>query len=188
MQISRLELYELVSGSPLSRVAPGLGISATTLAAICREHGVPYPGSGYWTRKSLGQEVVLELLPAASGSQEQPISIEPSKPRTPRIQVRTTDVTAEALKSTEHIISANAPMINERPIEPHLIIAGWLANHERRRREATTSRDPWRIKMAPARCRTSIAAVTRFSMGCFALLKAKARRYRKPRKACFVSP
>jgi hypothetical protein len=88
--------------------------------------------------------VVLEPLPAASGSQEQPINIEPSKPRTLRIQVRTTDVTAEALKSTEHIISANAPMINERPIEPR------LANHEHRRREATTSRDPWRIKMAPA--------------------------------------
>ena len=149
MQISRLELYELVSKSPLSKVAPSLGISATTLAEICRKHNVPYPGSGYWTRKSLGQTVMLDSLPP--DSEEQPIDIEPSKPRLLPAEGRTTDAIVEAAKSTEPTAPAIVvPIVKERPIKPHPIIAKWIADRERRRREATASRDPWRIKMAPA--------------------------------------
>src|SRR4030088_2529803 len=54
-----LELYNLVSSSPLSKIAPSLSFSATALATICKEHEEPYPRSGYWTRKSLGQAVTL---------------------------------------------------------------------------------------------------------------------------------
>jgi hypothetical protein len=52
MQITRIELYELVSKSPLSKVAPSLAISATTLAEICRKHNVPYPGSRQISRRN----------------------------------------------------------------------------------------------------------------------------------------
>ena len=149
MQISRLELYELVSKSPLSKVAPSLGISATTLAEICRKHNVPYPGSGYWTRKSLGQTVMLDPLPL--GSEEQPIDIEPAKPRVLPAEGWKTDAIAETAKSTEQTAPAIVvPIVNERPIKPHPLIAKWIADRERRRREATASRDPWRIRMAPA--------------------------------------
>jgi hypothetical protein len=149
MQISRLELYELVSKSPLSKVAPSLGISATTLAEICRRHNVPYPGSGYWTRKSLGQTVMLDLLPP--DYEERPVDIEPAKPRVLRAEGRTTDAIAETAKSTEQTAPAIVvPIVKERPIKPHAIIAKWIADRERRRREAAASRDPWRIKMAPA--------------------------------------
>jgi hypothetical protein len=151
MQISRLELYELVSSSPLSKVAPSLGISAMTLAAICREHGVPYPGSGYWTRKSLGQAVNPEPLPPAIGSEQQSISIEPRKTRALRPQARTGDAHVEELKSIGQIAPPSAASIaRERPTKPHPIIAKWLVDHERRRREAIASRDPWQLKRAPA--------------------------------------
>ncbi|MGO7449473.1 hypothetical protein ACC668_33095 [Rhizobium ruizarguesonis] len=53
MQLTRLELYKRVCDSPLSKVGPELGISGTALAAVCKQYQVPYPGSGYWTRKSL---------------------------------------------------------------------------------------------------------------------------------------
>lgn len=149
MQISRLELYELVSTSPLSKVAPGLGISATTLATICREHGVPYPGSGYWTRKSLGQDAVLEPLPQSSDANERLINIEPRRPRASNTP--TVDAVAEATSDSEQLATlSNAPVVKERLTKPHPIIAGWIADHERRRREAKASRDPWRIDMAPA--------------------------------------
>jgi hypothetical protein len=149
MQITRLELYELVSKSPLSKVAPSLAISATTLAEICRKHNVPYPGSGYWTRKSLGQTVMLDPLPL--DSEEEPIDIEPAKPRVLRAEGRTTAAIAETAKSTEQIAPAIAvPITKERPTKPHPLIAKWIADRERRRREATESRDLWRIKMAPA--------------------------------------
>ncbi|MES5488827.1 hypothetical protein QMZ05_39310 [Bradyrhizobium sp. INPA03-11B] len=147
MRISRHELYELVSKSPLSKVAPGLGISPTALAEICRNHNVPYPGSGYWTRVSLGQAVALDPLPP--DTDEQPINIEPSKARVRRTVARTTDATAEPSKSAGHAADTSV-VVKERPARPHPIIAGWIADHERRRREAAASRDAWRIRMAPA--------------------------------------
>jgi hypothetical protein len=57
MQISRAELYELVWKSPLSKTAPRFGISATALAAVCKKRSIPYPGSLYWTMKSMGRSV-----------------------------------------------------------------------------------------------------------------------------------
>ncbi|WEX79425.1 hypothetical protein PYH37_006332 (plasmid) [Sinorhizobium numidicum] len=66
MQLTRLELYKRVCDSPLSKVTPEFGVSGTALAAICKQYQVPYPGSGYWTRKSLGLPAELPTLPAMS--------------------------------------------------------------------------------------------------------------------------
>ncbi|MEE1656734.1 hypothetical protein VB618_11040 [Microvirga sp. CF3062] len=83
MQMTRLELYKRVCDKPLSKVAPELGISGTALAAICKRYQVPYPGSGYWTRKSLGLPAELPTLPEAS---DETIDLIPSvaKPRKKR--------------------------------------------------------------------------------------------------------
>jgi hypothetical protein len=83
MQMTRLELYKRVCDRPLSKVAPELGISGTVLAAICKRYQVPYPGSGYWTRKSLGLPAELPTLPEAS---DETIEVMPSvaKPRKKR--------------------------------------------------------------------------------------------------------
>jgi hypothetical protein len=70
MQISRSELYALVSTSPLNKVAPKFGVSATALAGICNKYDVPYPGSGYWTKKSLDQIVEIQPLPHCEGAEE----------------------------------------------------------------------------------------------------------------------
>lgn len=58
MRISRLELYELVSKSPLSKVAPGLGVSATALAEIaerttCRIRDQDTGRASLWGKRSL---------------------------------------------------------------------------------------------------------------------------------------
>ncbi|QKC97153.1 hypothetical protein [Mesorhizobium sp. NZP2298] len=66
MQLTRLELYKRVCDRPLSKVAPELGISGTALASICKRYQIPYPGSGYWTRRSLGLAAELPSLPEAS--------------------------------------------------------------------------------------------------------------------------
>lgn len=85
MHLTRVELYKRVCDRPLSKVAPELGISGTALAAICRQFQIPYPGSGYWTRKSLGLPAELPTLPQAP---EEAIEITPSAPR-PARQKRT---------------------------------------------------------------------------------------------------
>jgi hypothetical protein len=77
MQLTRFELYQRVRDRPLSKVAPELGISGTALAAICKRYQVPYPGSGYWTRISLGLPAELPALPEAS---DETIEIKPSTP------------------------------------------------------------------------------------------------------------
>lgn len=146
MEISRLKLYELVSSSPLNKVAPSLGVSATTLAAICRQHDVPYPGSGYWTRKSLGQPVELEPLSLSPNSGEQQIHIEPAKPRSSRTQAQTID---EPTITAQVTTTDAASLVKERLVKPHPIIAKWITERERRRREALASRDEWRIRTAP---------------------------------------
>ncbi|MGX1259333.1 hypothetical protein [Sinorhizobium fredii] len=78
MQITRAELYARVCSSPLSKIAPELGLSGTALAAICKKHQVPYPGSGYWTRKSLG--LAVEPPPLPEGDNEF-IDVTPPSPR-----------------------------------------------------------------------------------------------------------
>jgi hypothetical protein len=65
MQLTRLELYQRVCNSPLNKIAPELGLSATALSAICKKHDVPFPGAGYWTRKVMGLPAELPPLPGA---------------------------------------------------------------------------------------------------------------------------
>lgn len=68
MFVTREELYRLVSERPLNKVAPELGLSATALARICQSHNIPYPGSGYWTKKAMGLPVeTISLPPAGEG-------------------------------------------------------------------------------------------------------------------------
>lgn len=78
MQLTRLELYERVCGSPLSKIGPEFGISGTALAALCRQHQIPYPGSAYWTRKSLGLPVELSEL---CGAPDETLEITPRTPK-----------------------------------------------------------------------------------------------------------
>lgn len=63
MRLLRSKLYNRVCEAPLSRLAPEYGLTGTALAAICRKHEIPYPGSAYWTRKSLGIAAELPALP-----------------------------------------------------------------------------------------------------------------------------
>lgn len=83
MQLSRRELYNRVCGAPLSKLAPEFGLTGTALAAICRQHQVPYPGSGYWTRKSLGITAELPALPDGTDDIIEIIPLTP-KPREKR--------------------------------------------------------------------------------------------------------
>lgn len=142
MQISRAELYELVWKSPLSKTAPQFGISATSLAVICKAHNIPYPGSLYWTMKSLGRPVEIQPLPASS-DEAMLIVIEPATPRKTRADRRSDE---EIQKSDPKGVAL--PHI-DRPVKEHPIITKWIAERERQRREALASRNEWAIKAAP---------------------------------------
>jgi hypothetical protein len=142
MQLSRQQLYDLVCNTPLSKLAPKLDITVFALTALCKKHHVPYPGSGYWTKKSLGIEQVLEPLPALDG-EESLITVEPSKPRR----------TARKASSPIEGGRANASGADEtaaKPVKQHPLVTKWIANRERFRREALASGSEWRISNAPS--------------------------------------
>lgn len=63
MKLTRSELFRKVCELPLSKLGPELETTGVALAAICKRHKIPYPGSGYWTRKSLGLAPDLPILP-----------------------------------------------------------------------------------------------------------------------------
>ena len=60
---SRQELYDLIWSSPMASVAKDLAISDVGLAKVCRRHGIPHPGRGYWARKSAGKTMRKPSLP-----------------------------------------------------------------------------------------------------------------------------
>lgn len=51
----RQAFYDLVWSEPLSALAPRFGISDVALAKICRRHGIPVPGRGYWAKLKAGK-------------------------------------------------------------------------------------------------------------------------------------
>ncbi|MBB6488915.1 hypothetical protein [Rhizobium lusitanum] len=88
MQLKRSDLYNRVCEAPLSRLAPEFGLTGTALAEICRQHEIPYPGSGYWTRKSLG---IAAELPALPDGIDAIIEITPVTPKPREKEVRATE-------------------------------------------------------------------------------------------------
>jgi len=61
--IGRKQLYEKVWSEPVQAVAARYGISDVGLAKLCRRHGIPLPGRGYWQQIRAGQKVRRPPLP-----------------------------------------------------------------------------------------------------------------------------
>ena len=55
IKISRTDLYERVWTTPLRTLAKEFGLSDVGLAKLCRRHGIPLPGRGYWVRMQFGK-------------------------------------------------------------------------------------------------------------------------------------
>lgn len=143
VEVSRDELYRQVWQTPMSRLASQYGISGNGLAKICERLNVPYPPRGYWAKKEAGKQVVTYRLPPAAAGTPERVTISPTPP----------PVAAPALpdeiklKAVAARNAANSVNVPERILKPHPIIAKWLADHDRRKREARQERDPWRKSM-----------------------------------------
>lgn len=123
MQLTRSELYNRVCEAPLSRLAPEFGLTGTALAAICRQHEIPYPGSGYWTRKSLGFSAELPALPDGIDAIIEITPVTP-KPREKKAPATETDTRLKA-----------KPVAKTRRLEHHPLLVG-AEEHLRKSRTA----------------------------------------------------
>lgn len=137
--VSREELHRLVWETPMVRLGERFGISGNGLAKICRRLDIPYPPRGHWAKKAAGHKVITVPLPAAQSNTPALVRISPTEPEG---LVDPNSPVQQALDDARSkTVSLHVP---ERLNRPHAIIAGWLADHERRKQEAKRERDPWR--------------------------------------------
>lgn len=59
---TREQLFAKVWESPVTHVAPEIGISDVGLAKICRRMDIPLPGRGYWARRVNGYKTTVPKL------------------------------------------------------------------------------------------------------------------------------
>jgi len=137
--VSREELHRLVWETPMVRLGERFGISGNGLAKICRRLDIPYPPRGHWAKKAAGHKVMTVPLPAAQSNTPASVRISPTEPED------VDDPNSPIQQALDDARSKTASLhVPERLNRPHAIIAGWLADHERRKQEAKRERDPWR--------------------------------------------
>lgn len=70
-RFSRKEFFDLMWSKPIKDIAPVFEMSDVGLAKICRSHGIPLPGRGYWAKLQAGKDVpVVHLPPRGLGMSE----------------------------------------------------------------------------------------------------------------------
>jgi len=142
-RLTRDELYQKVWETPLSRLAVQFGISDNGLAKICRRLNVPYPPRGHWAKKAAGKKVAQLRLPNADATTPQEVTITPTPPLSE--QAPTPETQASLDQARAQVPEIPVP---ERLLRPHPIVGSWIADHERRAREARLERDPWRRRLS----------------------------------------
>ncbi len=63
VKLSRKQLYDEVWMLSVAGVARKYNLNYGRLIGSCKEAEIPYPSSGYWTRKNLGKDVSSEIVP-----------------------------------------------------------------------------------------------------------------------------
>lgn len=63
--LSRRELYDEVWKVSVAGVAKKYGVTYSVLLKCCKDHKIPYPPSGYWTRLAFNKPVEQPPLPEA---------------------------------------------------------------------------------------------------------------------------
>lgn len=136
--MTREELYASVWTTPMSRLAEDYGISGNGLAKICDREDIPYPPRGYWAKHAVGKAPKQTSLPKSSRTRS--ITIRPTPLPPPPIEL------SPEVKQQLDKARASEPtlLVPERLLRPHAVIASWLAEHEQKKRQARSERDPWR--------------------------------------------
>lgn len=133
--LTRVELHELVWRTPMMHLAEHFGLSGNGLAKICARMEIPVPPRGYWAKKAAGHKVAIAKLPTRPHAALASITLN----RAPRPAMDG----ASPRKIAEQLAATIEILVLDRLTRPHHIIAGWLEDHERRKREAKRERDSW---------------------------------------------
>lgn len=136
--VNREDLYRQVWETPMSRLAADYGISGNGLSKICDRLKIPYPPRGYWAKKAAGQKVIQFRLPDLKDDTPTEVTISPTPPPAPSPQLPK-EVEEKLTAARAQVKEVTVP---ERLGRPHPIIAQWLDERARQKRDARN--DAWR--------------------------------------------
>lgn len=123
----REELYERVWQTPMHHLAQEFDITGNALAKKCKRHKIPYPSRGYWAKLAAGKKAQRPKLQEVDEPRLRMVTFWP-KPRKP--EDLPPEVLAKVTTARHKAVSIKVPKKLNRP---HPIIAGWLAEHKRRK-------------------------------------------------------
>lgn len=105
--VTRTELHARVWQTPLSRLAPELGLSDNGLRKLCQRHDIPVPARGYWARLAAGQKVKPSKLPRPED--DSPLALPSPRETRRRVEVlRKATITKGAVREAK----ASAEVLN----------------------------------------------------------------------------
>ena len=132
---TRQELYDLVWSEPIIELAARYGISGNGLAKACGRADIPVPERGYWAKQQAGYKVQKTPLPPAQADTPSRVTIRPPEkgpavPEPPPVPASVQEKIENERKSGKPV------MVPATLSSPHRIIAGWLQDDRRERRES----------------------------------------------------
>jgi hypothetical protein len=105
--ITRSDLYRRVWETPLSRLAPELGLSDNGLRKLCKRHDIPIPARGYWARAAAGHATKSPKLPRPDDNGivwEPPTPREAKRREAARAQVSLSQSAAREARSAVEVL------------------------------------------------------------------------------------
>lgn len=136
---TRQELYDLVWSEPMVKLAERYGISGNGLAKACRRADIPVPERGYWAKKQAGRKVSRTPLPAAKADTPGEVTIQPPGQRPQPPEPPPIPASVQEKIDTERSLGKQVP-VPKTLSNPHRIVATWLQDDRRKRRESRYDR------------------------------------------------
>jgi len=63
IKIARKQLYDEIWTMSVSGVAKKYNLNYSKLIETCKQENIPFPSSGFWTRKNMGKDITSEIVP-----------------------------------------------------------------------------------------------------------------------------
>ena len=117
-QVTRLDLYNQVWSTPMTKLAKEYEISDVALAKIYTKLTVPYPRRGYWRRKETGKTVKQLPLPPNADPTKQAVTIH----RTIRPEAVAPLSEATAQRITAEQTQEQEIKVSDRLTSPHRLL------------------------------------------------------------------
>ena len=139
--LTRAELHRRVWHTPLSRLAPELGLSDNGLRKLCHRYNIDVPPRGFWARLAAGQNVTRP--PLASPSDDPEIRLPTSREIERKVEHQRDAEIVKAVSATVVLTTVSAAALRPTLNGCHPLIAGTkryfddaVKTDERRKKEA----------------------------------------------------